>query len=124
MEHSILVQDEGCTLVDAWTTDSSDPTVGHREGTSVYQFVPVAPRYLDGEANSREFRALRSFRSLVQAGIDPAVIAALKVTGTVSLPQLNVLESDELLALGLAPDFVTALLRWRVSARAPRPPSR
>ncbi|MEZ4391742.1 MAG: hypothetical protein R3A48_11645 [Polyangiales bacterium] len=112
--HEIAFDDEGRALTDRWVTTSNDRRVGRIEGASSYVFVPVPPRFLEGDVAPRDVRVASSLAGLVKEGFDPAQVARAKACRKVPLAKLNSLEADELVAAGLEADFVAAFIRWRL----------
>ncbi len=116
--HRASLSNDGRALSTSYTIESTMPAYDGRSSSDAYEFVTVERRCLDGAMKPAQFRALRSIAGLAKFGFDRAMIAAAKKLDSVNLATLNVYDRDRLLALGLDPAFVDALVAWRVKDTA------
>lgn len=75
----------------------------------LYDFIPVDARWLDGDGRTKDFKRV-TWKALETEGLD---VASLRQTRGLTTHVLNMLERDELLALGLSVAIVDAVLRAR-----------
>lgn len=116
--HRAVIASEGHELSTTCTIKSTMHALNGRSSSYTYEFVAVERRCLDGVMRPGQFRALTSIARLAKFGFDPATLAAVKKNKSATMVKLNVYDRERLLALGLDPAFVDALIAWRVKAPA------
>lgn len=116
--HRAVIASEGHSLSSTYSIESTMPAFDGKSSSTLYEFVAVERRCLDGAMKPGQFRALTSIAGLAKFGFDPAMLAAVKKNKSATMVKLNVYDRERLLALGLDPAFVDALIAWRVKTPA------